>query len=151
MYGYDQNVGAQQQYAPPQQPMAGGYGQQQPLYPEPSPPSLADAVRAFLDASRADAVTCANDRTAGQLMQTLLRLGYTVPRDIRLAGVDDAEIARLLPVPLSTVRQPTREIGDAALAAMLQRIERPSLPTRDILLHCDLVVRESCGAPRKPQ
>ncbi|MFD3503317.1 SseB family protein [Streptomyces sp. NPDC058676] len=50
MYGYDQNVGAQQGYAPPQQPMSGGvggYGQQPPLYPEPSPPSLADAVRAF--------------------------------------------------------------------------------------------------------
>ncbi|KOV63518.1 SseB family protein [Streptomyces sp. MMG1121] len=48
MYGYDQNAGAQQQYAPPQQPGgAGGYGQQPPLYPEPSPPSLADAVRAF--------------------------------------------------------------------------------------------------------
>ncbi|MGW5210501.1 SseB family protein [Streptomyces sp. NPDC004051] len=56
MYGYDQNVGAQQGYVPPQQQhqqqqqqqMPGGYGQQQPpLYPEPSPPSLADAVRAF--------------------------------------------------------------------------------------------------------
>ncbi|EST26184.1 hypothetical protein M877_19795 [Streptomyces niveus NCIMB 11891] len=51
MYGYDQNPGAQQQYAPPQQPMgAGGYGEQ-PLYPEPSPPSLADAVRAFTTGS----------------------------------------------------------------------------------------------------
>ncbi|MER8232297.1 SseB family protein [Streptomyces sp. NPDC101490] len=62
MYGYDQNPGAQQ-YAQPQQQYApqdgmqggtpgampgAGYGQQQPpLYPEPSPPSLADAVRAF--------------------------------------------------------------------------------------------------------
>ncbi|MEU8618187.1 SseB family protein [Streptomyces sp. NPDC048623] len=65
MYGYEQNPGAQQQYAPPpqgqyapqggmpgmQQGMPGGmqqgYAQQPPLYPEPSPPSLADAVRAF--------------------------------------------------------------------------------------------------------
>jgi len=51
MYGYDQTPGAQQQYAPPQQPMnGGGYGEQ-PLYPEPSPPSLADAVRAFTTGS----------------------------------------------------------------------------------------------------
>ncbi|KUH36673.1 MULTISPECIES: SseB family protein [Streptomyces] len=47
MYGYEQNQGAQQQYAPPQQ----GYAQQPPLYPEPSPPSLADAVRAFTTGS----------------------------------------------------------------------------------------------------
>ncbi|MFP8959534.1 SseB family protein [Streptomyces nanhaiensis] len=30
-----------------QPPPQAGYGQQQPLYPEPSPPSLAEAVRAF--------------------------------------------------------------------------------------------------------
>ncbi|MHC8562554.1 SseB family protein [Streptomyces albidoflavus] len=57
MYGYDQNAGAQQHYAPPQaggygDPQQaggiGGYGQpQQRAYPEPSPPSLAEAVRAF--------------------------------------------------------------------------------------------------------
>ncbi|MFE1170804.1 SseB family protein [Streptomyces sp. NPDC058773] len=53
MYGYDQNAGAGQQYGappPPQQPAPGGYGEQ-PLYPEPSPPSLADAVRAFTTGS----------------------------------------------------------------------------------------------------
>ena len=55
MYGY-QNAGAQQQYAStqqqmPGQQMPGGYGQQAPLYPEPSPPSLADAVRAFTTGS----------------------------------------------------------------------------------------------------
>ncbi|AQA12967.1 SseB family protein [Streptomyces samsunensis] len=61
MYGYDQNASAGQGYAAPppppqQQPHAShhtagaGYGQQ-PLYPEPSPPSLADAVRAFTTGS----------------------------------------------------------------------------------------------------
>ncbi|WP_255949598.1 SseB family protein [Streptomyces odontomachi] len=63
MYGYDQHAGgpgAGQQYIPPQPPpphqpppqqMPGGYGQPPPLYPEPSPPSLADAVRAFTTGS----------------------------------------------------------------------------------------------------
>ncbi|TVL92464.1 SseB family protein [Streptomyces sp. SAJ15] len=62
MYGYDQNAGVGQGYAapppPPQQPQMHmspemqmpGYGEQ-PLYPEPSPPSLADAVRAFTTGS----------------------------------------------------------------------------------------------------
>ncbi|WP_055524581.1 SseB family protein [Streptomyces graminilatus] len=53
MYGYGQHSdgSAGQQYAQPQQQMPGGYGQQPPLYPEPSPPSLADAVRAFTTGS----------------------------------------------------------------------------------------------------
>jgi GntR family transcriptional regulator of arabinose operon len=49
-------------------------------------------------------------------------------------------------VPLTTLRQPTRQIGDAALAAMLERVARTHLPTRDNLLNCELIVRESCGA-----
>lgn len=108
-------------------------------------PADSAAVDAFMTAAHPDAIVCANDRTAGLLMQTLLRRGYGIPQDVRLTGIDDAGFAGLLPVPLTTLRQPTREIGDAALAAMLQRVARKDLPARDILLDCRLVVRESCG------
>ena len=107
------------------------------------------AVRRLMQASRPDAVVCANDRTAARLMRTLLRLDYRVPSDVRLVGIDDVEYASLLPVPLTTLRQPTAQIGDAALTAMLERVARRDLPARDILLHADLVVRESCGAALK--
>lgn len=108
------------------------------------------AVAAFLDAARPDAIVCANDRTAGLLMQTLQQLGRAVPRDIRLAGIDDVEYAALLPVPLTTLRQPTRHIGDAAIGAMLERVARHDLAPREILLPCELVVRASCGARSAP-
>jgi DNA-binding LacI/PurR family transcriptional regulator len=104
-------------------------------------------VRGLMDSSRPDAIVCANDRVAGRLMHTLLALGYAIPADVRLAGIDDVEYARLLPIPLTTLRQPTRQIGDAALSAMLDRIRRPDLPPRDIFLQCDLVVRASSGLP----
>ena len=93
--------------------------------------------------SRPEAIVCANDCTAGRLMHTLLRLGQRIPDTIRLVGIDDAEFASLLPVPLTTLRQPSRQIGDAALAAMLERVERADLPTRDIFLHCELIVQDS--------
>jgi GntR family transcriptional regulator of arabinose operon len=109
-------------------------------------PDDAPAVRAIMESTRPEALVCANDRTAGRIMHVLLRLGYDIPRDVRLVGVDDAEYASLLPVPLTTLRQPTRQIGDAALGAMLDRVARTELPARDIFLHCDLIVRQSCGA-----
>jgi DNA-binding LacI/PurR family transcriptional regulator len=104
------------------------------------------AVRELMEASEPDGIVCANDRTAGRLMHTLLQLGYSIPGDVRLVGIDDIEYARLLPVPLTTLRQPTRAIGDAALSVMLERVQRPDVPARDIFLHCALVVRDSCGA-----
>jgi GntR family transcriptional regulator, arabinose operon transcriptional repressor len=109
-------------------------------------PADASAVHAMLTANGPDGVVCANDRTAARLMHALLRLGVAIPRDLRLVGIDDAEYASMLPVPLTTLRQPTRQIGEAALAAMLDRIARRDLPPRDILLHCELIVRDSCGA-----
>ncbi len=109
-------------------------------------PGDAVAVRQLMESRPPEGIVCANDRTAARLMRTLIGLGYRVPADVRLVGIDDADFAELLPVPLTTLRQPSRQIGDAALATMLQRIARRDLPTRDVLLHCELVVRKSCGA-----
>jgi DNA-binding LacI/PurR family transcriptional regulator len=97
------------------------------------------------EARACDAFVCANDRVAGRCMQTLLPLGVCIPADVRIVGIDDVNYASLLPVPLTTVRQPCREIGEAALRVMLERLERPRMAARDVLLDCTLVIRESCG------
>jgi GntR family transcriptional regulator, arabinose operon transcriptional repressor len=103
-------------------------------------------VRRVMERLQPDAIIGANDRTAGHLMHSLIRLNYRVPKDVRIVGIDDVEYANLLPVPLTTVHQPCREIGVAAVDAMLERVARPDMPVRDILLDCKLVIRDSCGA-----
>jgi len=105
-----------------------------------------DVVSKLMTTHRPDGLVCANDRTAALLMHALLRAGYRIPTDVRLVGVDDQEFARLLPVPLTTLRQPARRIGDVAFDLMLGRIARPDLPIRHVQLPCELIVRESCGA-----
>jgi len=105
-----------------------------------------ESVRAVMQSGHPDGIACANDRTAGHLMHALLQLKYRIPDDVRLVGVDDVDYASLLPVPLTTLRQPTREIGEAALAVMLERIARRDMVPREVRLSCELVVRESSGA-----
>ena len=104
-------------------------------------------LRPVMETLRPDAFVCANDRTAGRLMHSLLHLGYRIPADLRIVGIDDIAYASLLPVPLTTMRQPCREIGLAAMSAMLERLQRPTMPVRDVLLESTLIIRESCGAP----
>ena len=111
-------------------------------------PTNEASVRDVMERARPEAIVCANDWTAARLMHTMLALGYRVPGDVRLAGIDDMEYASLLPVPLTTLRQPTRAIGAAAFAAMLDRVNRPDTPVRDIFLQTHLAVRRSCGALR---
>ncbi|MFL6448947.1 MAG: GntR family transcriptional regulator [Bryobacteraceae bacterium] len=93
-----------------------------------------------------EAFVCINDRIAGQIMHLFLQRKIRIPDDVRLVGIDDVSYAGLLPVPLTTVHQPTRAIGEAALRVMLDRIRTPKLPAREVLLDGELVVRSSCGA-----
>lgn len=103
-------------------------------------------VRSILENHAPDAFLCANDHTAANLMQSLLELNRRIPEEIRMVGIDDVKYARLLPVPLTTEHQPCLDIGAVAMSTMLQRLENPTLPARDVLIGCKLVVRRSCGA-----
>ena len=102
-------------------------------------------VRMVMEKLKPDGIVCANDRTAGHLMHGLIQMSYRIPQDVRIVGIDDVEYASLLPVPLTTVHQPCKEIGMAAVAAMVERVAAPETPIRDILLDCSLVIRDSCG------
>lgn len=106
-------------------------------------------IKSILKKQKPDAFVCANDLTAGNLMHTLISLGRRIPEDIRMVGIDDVKYARLLPVPLTTLHQPCRDIGRIAIATMLERIANPDLPPRDVLLRCEVIVRKSCGIQAK--
>jgi len=112
------------------------------------PTDLAFARR-VLAGRRVEAVICTNDLTAAQFMQSLGRLKVGVPKPLRVVGFDDVRYATLLPVQLTTMQQPCREIAVAAFQAMRERIADPALPPRSILLTPRLIVRESCGAYRR--
>jgi LacI family transcriptional regulator len=103
-------------------------------------------VRSLIGGRRWDAVVCANDWIAAQLLRMFEKDNVRVPRDVRLVGFDDAKYATLLGVSLTTMRQPCREIAITAFRAMLERMADPTLPARSLLLTPQLMVRESCGA-----
>ncbi|HEY6851894.1 MAG TPA: GntR family transcriptional regulator [Terracidiphilus sp.] len=103
-------------------------------------------VRRLLDALRPEAIVCSNDLTAARLMQTLIAFGVRIPEQVRIVGMDDVKYASLLPVPLTTIHQDCAGIGMVAMATMLERLEHPELPVRDITVPTSLVLRRSCGA-----
>ena len=106
-------------------------------------------VKKVMTRLRPEAFVCANDFTAAHLLKTLTDLKIDVPRDVRMAGIDDVKYASLLSVPLTTIHQPCASIGAIAVGAMFDRLRDPNLPARDILLNFHLVVRESCGTRKK--
>ncbi len=109
-------------------------------------PSDRTLVQQLLADIQPEAFVCGNDRTAAVLMQTLTALGVPIPENVRIVGVDNVRWANLLPVPLTTLCQPCREIGAVAVQTMLTRMADPSLPARTIHLDAQLIVRKSCGS-----
>ena len=95
---------------------------------------------------RPDAFVCENDVLAARLLKTLTALGHRVPQDVRLAGFDDVQIARLSSPALTTIRQPCNLIARTAFDRLLSRIARPQQEPLHLVPAAELVVRESTVA-----
>jgi DNA-binding LacI/PurR family transcriptional regulator len=88
-------------------------------------------------------VTANNQMTLGALL-TINEMGLDLPGDLSVVGFDDPEWAPLTGPPLTTLAQPTYEMGVRAARMLLDRIEvGPDEESRKVLLEPWLVVRES--------
>ncbi|MFD6054612.1 LacI family DNA-binding transcriptional regulator [Agromyces sp. NPDC060279] len=97
-------------------------------------------------ADRPDAVFCANDLLAVGVLQGTAILGEVrVPEDLALIGYDDIDFAQSAVVPLSSVRQPARAIGAAAVELLLEALDSEGAAIRHVRFQPELVVRASTG------
>ena len=115
------------------------------------PPTLVDAAAAAVGrilaaTPRPTAVVCLNDTAALGLLDGLQAAGVRVPGDISVVGYDDLPIARRLAPPLTTVRQPNYELGQAAAELLLDE-SRPGHTHREIRFEPSLVIRQSTAPP----
>lgn len=97
-------------------------------------------------AARPDAVFCANDLLAVGVLQGTAILGEVrVPDDLAIVGYDDIDFAQSTVVPLSSIRQPAREIGATAVDLLLAALADPHSAVRHVRFRPELVVRASTG------
>jgi DNA-binding LacI/PurR family transcriptional regulator len=96
------------------------------------------------------AVVVGNDQAALGLLLVLERNGVRVPDDLSVTGYDDARLAGISAVALTTLRQDPIEMGAAAVAAAIRRIQGPELRAALAVMDPTLVVRGSTAPPRRP-
>lgn len=109
--------------------------------------------RATLDAALADlrqradgarpAVVAANAVIALAVVGAAQRLAWPLGEALGLAGFDDPDWAPYVGPGLTTIAQPTEDIGRLAARCLIERIEGEQVPPRQILLPGRLVVRGS--------
>lgn len=103
------------------------------------------AAEALWSRHRPTAIMCANDLLALGALLALQRLGLEVPEDVSLVGYDDVEFVEALRPPLTTVQQPSFEVGVIAAQMLVNGASRTG--ERELLTP-RLIVRRSTGPAR---
>ncbi|MBN2196603.1 MAG: substrate-binding domain-containing protein [Polyangiaceae bacterium] len=105
-----------------------------------------EAVRILHDERkvRFDAIVAGNDYMALGAIAALEERDLSVPGDISVVGFDDIEDARHAAVPLTTVRQPIRELGKRAVLQVLQQLDEGDSAAAQAIT-CHPLKRRSCG------
>ena len=96
--------------------------------------------------ARPTAAFCANDLLALGLLQQCVGLGLRVPDDLAIVGYDDIEFAASAAVPLTSVRQPRRELGRTGIELLLDEGSNPDHQHRQVVFTPELVARTSTRA-----
>ncbi|HWV50561.1 MAG TPA: substrate-binding domain-containing protein, partial [Microbacterium sp.] len=93
---------------------------------------------------RPDGIVSSNDHLAVGLLHGLIARGIRVPEDVAVVGYDDIEFAAIAEVPLTSVRQPAREMGRAAAEMLIARINGADAPDlTSVVYQPELVIRAS--------
>lgn len=97
------------------------------------------------------AIFAQSDLLALGAIAELRARGLRVPEDCSVVGYDDIPIASFVEPPLTTIRQPMREVGAKAVDVLLDKIaatrSRVSSRPARTLLRAELVIRQSVGPP----
>ena len=99
-------------------------------------------IRKRVITGHVDSVIAQNDGLAILLMRALLSRGIRIPQDFGLVGFDDLPVDACLPITLSSLYYDQKEMAEAALGILMDKIAGKTEPVR-IICRMKLVSRES--------
>ncbi len=105
--------------------------------------SVFTATKELIHEKKPDAVFCTSDYYSISVIRAIYSLGLRIPEDISVIGYDNISISGYLPISLSTIDTHSYRIGRLASEILIEKIENPDTPVRQITLEPELVIRET--------
>ncbi|HAT3661301.1 LacI family transcriptional regulator [Klebsiella oxytoca] len=90
-----------------------------------------------------DAVFAVSDSLAAGALRAIAQAGLRVPEDIAVIGFDGTELAEVVSPQLTTVEQPSREIGRTAVTLLMKRIDNPDAAVERVMMDWRVISRAS--------
>jgi LacI family transcriptional regulator len=105
---------------------------------------VGEQVLSLSASDRPDAIFAANDLVAIGLLQAFMASpGIRVPDDIALIGYDDIDFSPSAIVPLTSIRQPSRLMGQTALDILNSEALDATAKPQEVVFQPELIVRSS--------
>ena len=101
------------------------------------------AVKKLLNKGKPEVIISINDSVAIGAYRFLKEKGIKVPQDMALAGFSNLKSTDVLETPLTTVREPTSEIGKRAVEILLDKINNVGQKKERVKLEPELIIRDS--------
>lgn len=95
------------------------------------------------------AVFVAGDQMAIGAIEAVHEHGLRVPEDTSIIGYDDIEMIKYITPKLTTIRQDTDEIGEAAAELLLEQMTAKERRTERRIIPVRLIERASCAPVKK--
>ncbi len=104
---------------------------------------MAAMTRLLAAEPRPDAVFAVSDTLAAGALRAIEKAGLRIPQDIAVVGFDGTELSEMVSPPLSTIKQPSRDIGRKAVDLLLNKIDNPDAPTERVMMNWRFISRAS--------
>lgn len=102
----------------------------------------------FKQNHRPTAIFCVQDWIAGESVKAAQAAGLHVPTDMSIVGFDDSDHIRTIPIPLTCIRQPMRQIGLKAAELACDFADNPDRVPEVVLFDVQLIPRETTAPPK---
>ncbi len=102
-----------------------------------------NAVQTLISNEVPDAIITVNDLVAMGALKCLKDQKIKVPERVSVAGYDDLLFSSIIETPLTTVRQPIKQICDTSLELLLNRINGQTDEPKRVYLQPELLIRKS--------
>jgi LacI family transcriptional regulator len=110
----------------------------------------AKAGRVMIDSGRLpDAVFCANDLLAIGVLRAFAAAGVSVPDQVRIVGYDNLDRGHDLPIPLTSIRQPSYQLGHRGSELVIAEIEDSAHQHERLVFGPAVVPRATSAGPRR--
>jgi LacI family transcriptional regulator len=107
------------------------------------------AEQLLRDGAAITAIACANDDMAAGAMLALHRAGLDIPATISVTGFDDTPMSEIVWPPLTTVRQPIKDLTERAVHLLVANGSSGAIQFET--LPFELVIRESTALAKESQ